>query len=139
MLQHFLLKISYSQNAFVLIQHHKVFIGQIWFQELKLSKLTEIWYRHTLLHPYFEFQVYFFKRFAIHIFLGKFGPIIWVSSNWLKFHSGVHCYMFTTILMLIFSKFCHSYNFSQILSQNLLSFKLTGIRYNGTLLHADYS
>ena len=43
------------------------------------SKLTEIWYRRTLLCPYFEFNVYFFKIFVIHIFWANvFGKI---SSN----------------------------------------------------------
>ena len=37
-------------------------------------------------------------------FLGKFGPIIWISSNWLKFRIGVHCDMLVTVLMFIFSK-----------------------------------
>ena len=44
--------------------------GQIWSQKLKLSKLTKIWYRGTLLYPYFEFNIYFFKIFIIHIFWG---------------------------------------------------------------------
>ena len=115
---YFLFKISYSQVAFVLILHPKVFLGKIWSQKLKFSKLTESWYKCTLLHPYFkfnvyffiffwqiwsqnlqfsklaeiwyrgallyvyyDFNVYFFKIVFIHIFLGKFGPKSWSSTN----------------------------------------------------------
>ena len=52
----------------------QVLFGQICSQKLRFSKLIEIWYRYTLLYPYFEFTIYIFKIFAIHIFLGKFGP-----------------------------------------------------------------
>ena len=41
--------------------------------------------------------------------LGKFGPKIWSSSNWLKCRTGAHCYMLISILMLIFQNFSHSY------------------------------
>ena len=45
-----------------------LFFGQIWSQNLKFSKLIEIWYRCTLLSAYYDFNVYFFKIFVIHIF-----------------------------------------------------------------------
>ena len=49
--------VFFTQNqsyvAFVLILHPKVFFGHIWSQRLKFSNLTEIWYRGTLLYPYF--------------------------------------------------------------------------------------
>ena len=80
-LLYFLLKISYSQVAFVLILHPKVFFGQIWYRKSKFSKLTEIWYRRTFLYRNFEFNVYLLKIFVIHNFLGKFGPKIWSSPN----------------------------------------------------------
>ena len=32
------------------------FFGQIWSQNLKLSKLIEIWYRVTLLYAYYDFN-----------------------------------------------------------------------------------
>ena len=35
---------------------------------LKFSKLTEIWYRGTLLYVCYDFNVYFFKILSIHIF-----------------------------------------------------------------------
>ena len=46
--------------------------------------------------------------------------------------------MFITTLMFILSKFCHSYNFGQIWSQNLMFSKLTEIWCRGTLLYAYY-
>ena len=45
-----------------------IFLGQIWSQNLKFSKLTEIWYRDTLLCAYYDFNVYCFKIIFIHIF-----------------------------------------------------------------------
>ena len=65
-------------HAFVQILNPKVFYGEIWSQKLKFSKLTEIWYRQTLLYPCFEFNVNFFSFFSL-IFFGQ----IW-SQN-LKF------------------------------------------------------
>ena len=61
-LQYFLLKISYSQDEFVLI-----------------------------LYP--------------EVFLGKFCLKNWSSPNWLKFGTGVHCYILISNLMFIFPKF----------------------------------
>ena len=61
-----------------------------------------------------QFQCLSFQNFCHSCFLGKFGPIIWISSNKLKFDRGVHCYALITISMFSFSKFCHSYNFGQI-------------------------
>ena len=49
-----------------------IFFEQIWSQNLNFTKLTEIWFRGTLLHAYYNFNVYFFKIFVIHIVLGKF-------------------------------------------------------------------
>ena len=69
----------------------KCFFGQIWSQKLKFSKLTEIWSRHTLLYPCFEFSVNFLKKFFTHIFWGNW------SQN-LKFCTRVHYYMFITTL-----------------------------------------
>ena len=46
--------------------------------------------------------------------------------------------MLITILIFNLPKFCHSYNFGQIWSQNLMFSKLTEIWYKGTLLYADY-
>ena len=86
---------------------HSYFFEQVWSQNLKLSKLTEIWYRCTLLCAYHDFNIHFSKTFVIHDFVDKFGPTIWISSNWLKFHRRVHCCMLITISMFIFSKFCH--------------------------------
>ena len=51
-----------------------MFFWQIWFQKLKFLKLTKIWYRRTLLYPYFEFNVSFFKIFIIHILFWHNSP-----------------------------------------------------------------
>ena len=64
--------------------------GVIWSQNLKFSKLTKIWYRDQLLYTYCDFNVYFFKIFVSHIFLGKFGLKIRSCPNGLKFGTGVH-------------------------------------------------
>ena len=68
-----------------------MFLGQSWSQKLKFSKLTEISYR----------GIFFQNSFHLY-FQGKFGSKIWGSSNWLKFRTGLHCYMLTTILMFFF-------------------------------------
>ena len=70
-----------------------IFFGQIWSQNLKFFKLTEIWYRGRLLYVYFDFDVYFFKMFVIHVFLGKFGPKVWSSPTeiWYR-HTLLHAY-----------------------------------------------
>ena len=112
----FFRKISYDQVEFVLILNPKIFWGQILFQKLKFSKLTKIWYRCTLLYPYFEFNFYSSKVFISHIFSGKFGPKIWSSSNWLKFGTEVDCYILILILMFIFSTFLLFIFFRQIWS-----------------------
>ena len=70
----FLLKISYSQVRFALILHAIVFLGQIWSHKLKFSKLTEMWYRHTLLYPYFEFNVLFSKFLTFIFFWANLVP-----------------------------------------------------------------
>ena len=71
--------------------------------------------------------------------MDKFVPIIWVPSNWLKFSRGVHCYMLTTILILIFSKFFSFMFFGQIWSQNLKFFQLTKNWYRGRVLYAYFN
>ena len=39
---------------------------------------------------------------------------------------------------VFFSKFCHSYNFGETWSQNLMLSELIEIRYRGILLYANY-
>ena len=78
------LKISYYQVEFVLILHHKDFFAQIWSQNLKFFKLTKIWYRGRLLYVYFDFKVYYFKIFVIHIFWPNLVPkseVLQISLN----------------------------------------------------------
>ena len=48
-----------------------IFFEQIWSQKMKILKLTEIWYRGTLLYAYYNFNVYFSKIFITHVFLRK--------------------------------------------------------------------
>ena len=85
-----------------------------------------------------RFQSLFFQTFCHSCSLGKFGPIIWISSNWLKFRRGVHYYMLITVLMFIFSKLFSFVFFGEIWYQNLKFFKLTEIWYRGRLLYAYF-
>ena len=80
-----------------------------------------------------------FPKFLSLMFLGKFDPIIWISSNWLKFRIGVHCYMLITALMFIFSKKISFTFLGQIWSKNLKFYKLTEICCKRTLLYAYYN
>ena len=43
------------------------FLGKFGQKNLKFCKLTEIWYRGTLLYAYHDFNVHFFKILSIHI------------------------------------------------------------------------
>ena len=46
-----------------------------------------------------------FQNFCYSFFLGKFGPIIWNTSSWLKFGWEVDYYMLILILIFFFSTF----------------------------------
>ena len=59
----------------------------------------------TLLYAYYDFSIYCLKIIFIYIFLGKCGPKMWSSSNWLKLGTEVDYYILISILLLIFSKF----------------------------------
>ena len=75
---------------------HSYFLGQIWSQNLKFSKLTEIWYQGTLLYVYHDFNVYFCKIFVLHNFLGKFGSNLVPNSlivNSFSVPQHLNCYM----------------------------------------------
>ena len=61
---YYLFYLRYSQVVLVLILHPKVFFGQ----NLKFSKLTEIWYRGTLLYAHYDFNIYFSKVFVTYVF-----------------------------------------------------------------------
>ena len=56
------------------------FLGQIWSENLKFSKLTEIWYQGTLLYVYDDFNIYVCKIFVIHSFWGIFGSNLVLDS-----------------------------------------------------------
>ena len=114
-----------------------IFFVLIWSQNLKAFKLIEIWYIGRLLYAFFDFIVYLFKFFVIHIRSCKFVPKIWSSSNWLKFGTEVDYHMLISTLMFIFSKFFSFIFFGQIRSQILKFFKLTEIWYRGRLPY-DY-
>ena len=90
--------------------YHSCFFDQIWSHNLDFLKLIEISSRVTFLFFQDSFHLYF---------LGKFGPKIRCSSNWLKFGTEVDHYMLISILMFIFSKFLSFIFFGQIWSQNL--------------------
>ena len=71
------------------------FFGQIWSQNLKFSKLTEIWYQGTLLYVYHNFNIYFCKIFVIHNFLG----IFWLQFS-LRFPNCKQFFCITTFELL---------------------------------------
>ena len=50
----------------------------------------------------------FFQNFCPSFF-GKFCPIIWIYSNWLKFCRVVYFYTLHTVSCLFFQNFCYSY------------------------------
>ena len=52
-----------------------IFFGQMWSQNLKFSKLTEIRFRGTLLYAYYDLM-FIFPKFLSLLFLGKYGSII---------------------------------------------------------------
>ena len=83
--------------------------------------------------------MFVFPKFLLLIFWGKFGPIIWSSSNPPKFHRDVHCYMLITILMFVFPEFLSLMCYGQIWSHNLKNFKLTEIWNRGRLRYAYFN
>ena len=66
--------------------------------------------------------------------MAKFGPKNLSSTNWLKFATGVYCYVLISNLLFIFPKFCDHY----FLGQKLKYSKSTKIWYSGTLLYAYF-
>ena len=69
-----------NSMLFFLFFFHSYFLGQICSQNLKFSKLTEIWYKGTLLYVYHDFNIYFCKIVVLHNFLGKFGSSLVPNS-----------------------------------------------------------
>ena len=151
----FLLKVSYSQVAFVLILHPKVFLRKFGRKNWRFPNWTKfgtwVHYHILILILIFIFSKFlslmlfwanlvpksevlqinwnilqglFFSKSLPLMFFEQIWSLIWISPNWLKFRRGVHCYLFTTILMFVFSKFCHSLNFRQIWFQNLMFFQI---------------
>ena len=89
----------------------KCFSGQIWSQKLKFLKLTEIWYRHTLLYPCFEFNVNSFNFFFHSNFWGqiwfqnlKFSKLteIWYQGASLYVHHDFNIYFFKIFVIHCF-------------------------------------
>ena len=89
----------------------KCFFGQIWSQNLKFSKLTEIWYRYTLLYPCFELNVNFFLKKFTHVFWSKLVP---KSEN---LYQGALLYVYHDFKIFL-QNFCHSQFFGQIWLQS---------------------
>ena len=59
---------SFIYSFIYLLNFYQLFFfSQIYSQNLKLSKLTEIWCRATLLYAFHEFNVHFFKNVIINI------------------------------------------------------------------------
>ena len=87
-----------------------------------------------LLWSYFHFQIWTPQNFCLSYFLGKCGPKIWNSLNWLKFGTRVHCYMLIGILMFTFFKTFVFLIFWANWAPNLKFSKLTKIWFIGTLI-----
>ena len=81
-------------HAFVQILNPKVFSGQIWWQKLKFSTLTEIWYRYTLLYPCFEFNVNFLNFFFTRIFWANLVPNLKFSKLTKIWYQGTLLYVY---------------------------------------------
>ena len=79
-------------------------------------------------------SMFIFPKYFSFMFLGKFGTIIWISSNWLKFCGEVHSHMLITVSMFIFSKF---FLFGKFGPKKF--FKLTEIWYSDRLLYAYFN
>ena len=101
--------------------------------------MTKIWYRHTLLYPPFEFDVYFSKIFVTVLFgqiwshnldLFKLTEISQIGT-W-------HFCMLIKVLMFIFSTFMSFIFLGQIWFQDLQFSKLTEIWHMSTLWSAYY-
>ena len=89
------------------------FIHIFWVNLVPQAKVCQI--NWNLVQAYIavwflRFSCPFFQYFRQSYFL-KFRLKIWSFPNWLQFCAGVHCYLLITNVMFIFSKFCHSYNF----------------------------
>ena len=105
----FLLKKSYFQVGFVLILHPKVFFRQIWSEKLKFSKLTQIWYRRTLLYVNFIFNVCFSKFLSFILFWANFvlkSEVLQLNQNLVQGYTAICLLRFQR---LFFHIFCHSY------------------------------
>ena len=93
---------------------HSYFFEQIWYQNLKFFKLTKIWYWGTLLHAYYDGNVYFLKVLFIHIFCQicsqnlKFSKltIIWCRATLLYAYYDSNVYFFKGfVIHIILGKF----------------------------------
>ena len=81
-----------------------IYLGQVWSQNLKFLKLTEICYSRRWPCADFHFNVYLFKILFVHIWRQILSRK-WTSSNWLKFGTEVDDHVLLSIIMFIFSNF----------------------------------
>ena len=91
-----------------------IFLGQIWSQNLKFFKLIEIWWRGRLLYAYFDFNVYFFKIFVIHIFWANLvlkSEFLYINLNLVQSYIAICLLRFQCLFS---QRNYHSYNFGQI-------------------------
>ena len=87
-----------------------IFLGQIWSQNLKFFRLTEVWYRGRLPYAYFDFNVYFFKILFTHIFGANLVPKsevfrlieIWYRSRLSYAYFDFNVYFFKILFIHIF-------------------------------------
>ena len=91
-----------------------IYLLQIWSQNLKFFKLTDIWCRGPWPCPYFHFNVYFFKILFVHIFEQiwpqnlKFFKLTdtWYRGTWPCAYFRFNVYFFKILFIHIFDQIC---------------------------------
>ena len=115
-----------------------LFLGQIWSQNLKFFRLTEIWYRGRLQYTYFDFNVFLSKLLSFIFSLGKFGTtkseVCEIKWNLVQ---GYIVYAYFDFNVYFFQISFHSYSYIPVI-HILKFFKLTEIWYIGRLLYAYF-
>ena len=103
-----------------------IFFALSWSQNLKFSKLTAIWYRDTLLHTYYDFNVYFFKILIIFLWANLVPKSEVLQFNWNLVQGYIAIFLLHFCVYFFKIIFIHIF-LGQILSENLKFFILTEI------------
>ena len=108
-------------NCYMLVTILRIFFWQIWCQNLKFSKSTEIWYRDTLLHADYDFNVSFFNILSVVFFWANlFSKSEDLPTDW-NLVQGYITICLLRFWCLFVQKFCHAYKFGlKIWSSNWL-------------------